>query len=205
MGALFAGILRAPMTSVFMVLEVSGNYSIILPVIISNAIAYFISRSLQPTPIFDVLSRQDGLDLPSLEEERECRCCAWRMPCTRPRCGPVVSGTVAVAGGGRRLPGEHFLVSEDTSGHWGGLSKGKLLDLAADLAGGRTRVRRRVPRLYQDQSLDMAMRQMGEWPMLPVVHRADSSKLVGVLSLGDILGTYRKRGPALHELAEPAD
>jgi CIC family chloride channel protein len=50
---------------------VSGNYSIILPVIISNAIAYFISRSFQKTPIFDLLSRQDGLDLPSLEEERE--------------------------------------------------------------------------------------------------------------------------------------
>src|SRR6202040_1720588 len=33
MGVLFAGFLRAPMTSVFMVLEVSGNYSIILPVI----------------------------------------------------------------------------------------------------------------------------------------------------------------------------
>ena len=71
MGTLFAGILRAPMTSVFMILEVSGNYTIIVPVIISNAIAYFISRTFQPTPIFDLLSRQDGLDLPSLEEERE--------------------------------------------------------------------------------------------------------------------------------------
>ncbi len=71
MGTLFAGILRAPMTSVFMIMEVSGNYSIIVPVILSNAIAYFISRTFQPTPIFDLLSRQDGLDLPSLEEERE--------------------------------------------------------------------------------------------------------------------------------------
>ena len=71
MGVLFAGFLRAPMTSVFMVLEVSGNYSIILPVIIANTFAYLISRSLQPTPIFDLLTRQDGLILPSLEEERE--------------------------------------------------------------------------------------------------------------------------------------
>ena len=54
-----------------MILEVSGNYEIVLPVIISNAIAYLISRSLQRTPIFDILSRQDGLDLPSLEEDRE--------------------------------------------------------------------------------------------------------------------------------------
>jgi len=38
MGVLFAGFLRAPMTPVFMVLEVSGNYSIIVPVIVANSI-----------------------------------------------------------------------------------------------------------------------------------------------------------------------
>ena len=46
MGVLFAGFLRAPMTSVFMVLEVSGNYSIIVPVIVANTFAYLISRGL---------------------------------------------------------------------------------------------------------------------------------------------------------------
>src|ERR1700726_4031276 len=71
MGVLFAGFLRAPMTSVFMVLEVSGNYSIILRVIVANTIAYVISRGLQPIPIFDALTRQDGLELPSMEEQRE--------------------------------------------------------------------------------------------------------------------------------------
>jgi CIC family chloride channel protein len=71
MGVLFAGFLRAPMTSVFMVLEVSGNYSIILPVLIANTFAYVISRWLQPIPIFDSLTRQDGLELPSMEEQRE--------------------------------------------------------------------------------------------------------------------------------------
>ena len=71
MGVLFAGFLRAPMTSVFMVLEVSGNYSIIVPVIIANTFAYVISRGLQPIPIFDLLTRQDGLELPSMEEQRE--------------------------------------------------------------------------------------------------------------------------------------
>src|SRR6204780_5293284 len=54
-GVLFAGFLRVPMTSVFMVLEVSGNYEIIVPVIVANTFAYVISRALQPTAIFDVL------------------------------------------------------------------------------------------------------------------------------------------------------
>ena len=71
MGVLFAGFLRVPMTSVFMVLEVSGNYEIIVPVIVANTVSYLVSRSLQTVPIFDLLTRQDGLILPSLEEERE--------------------------------------------------------------------------------------------------------------------------------------
>jgi CIC family chloride channel protein len=71
MGVLFAAFLRAPLTSVFMVLEVSANYSIVLPVILANTIAYLISRTLQPVPIFEIFTHQDGLDLPSMEEQRE--------------------------------------------------------------------------------------------------------------------------------------
>src|SRR5271154_4900632 len=71
MGVLFAAFLRAPLTSVFMVLEVSGNYSVILPVILANTIAYLISRALQPVPIFELFTHQDGLYLPSMEEQRE--------------------------------------------------------------------------------------------------------------------------------------
>ena len=44
------------MTSVFMVLEVSGNYSIIVPVLVANTFAYLIARCLQPTAIFDLLT-----------------------------------------------------------------------------------------------------------------------------------------------------
>ncbi len=71
MGVLFAAFLRAPLTSVFMVLEVSGNYSIVAPVILANTVAYLIARSIDPVPIFEAFTKQDGLDLPSMEEIRE--------------------------------------------------------------------------------------------------------------------------------------
>jgi CIC family chloride channel protein len=71
MGVLFAAFLRAPLTSIFMAMEVSQNYSIVLPVILANTIAYLIARALQPVPIFEVFTHQDGLDLPSMEEQRE--------------------------------------------------------------------------------------------------------------------------------------
>jgi CIC family chloride channel protein len=70
MGTFFAGVFRAPMTSVFMVFEVSASYVIILPVMIANTISYFVSRRLHPLPFFTMLARQEGVDLPSAEEYR---------------------------------------------------------------------------------------------------------------------------------------
>ena len=205
MGALFAGILRAPMTSVFLVLEVSGNYAIILPVIISNALAYLISRSLQPTPIFDLLSRQDGLDLPSLEEDREVAVLrvedAMRPPppqiTLRLEALPPPEALPS-------LPGEFFLV-QNRSGKWGGLSKAKLIELASGSASSGDAHPQELPHLHPDHSLDVAMRRIGDWPFLPVVHRAEMNKLVGVVSLSDILEAYRKHGSELSESPELAE
>jgi chloride channel protein, CIC family len=205
MGALFAGILRAPMTSVFLVLEISGNYAIILPVIISNALAYLISRSLQPTPIFDLLSRQDGLDLPSLEEDRE-RAVLRVEDAMRPPTPQVSIRLDALPPPEviESLPGEFFLV-QDRNGYWGGMSKTKLLEVASDQASDKEARVQELPHLHPDHALDVAMRRIGEWPLLPVVHRADGTKLVGVISLNDILEAYRQPAAAMQELPEPAD
>ena len=113
MGVLFAAFLRVPLTSVFMVLEVSGNYSIILPVILANTIAYLVSRSLQPHAIFEVFTQQDGLDLPSMEEQRE-EVVLHLEDALRPLAVPAIeaSATLSAAAGGGGcetgggLPGE---------------------------------------------------------------------------------------------------
>ncbi len=206
MGTLFAGILRAPMTSVFMILEVSGNYSIILPVIISNAIAYFISRSFQRTPIFDLLSRQDGLDLPSLEEERELE--VLRVEdALEMRTGNVLSGFDLVGDVKRQIEhvdGDFFLVQMAT-GNWSGITRKELNDAAVnERVPLATLANHALPRLHPDTSLDQALRLIGEWPMLPVVHRADYGNLLGVLTLEGIIRAYRKSGSdvPLHTVPE---
>jgi CIC family chloride channel protein len=196
MGALFAGVLRAPMTSVFMILEVSGNYSIILPVILCNTISYVISRGFQPVPLFDLLSRQDGLDLPSLEEERGQTALlvedAMHPSKVRALRGDetIRSAREVVAGGGE----EAFLVSLG-EGRWSVLGREALADPATDDGlAVRVLVRARVPRLYQDQSLEVALRFIKDRPMLPVVHRDNLDLLMGVVSVEDILGAYRRAG-----------
>jgi CIC family chloride channel protein len=63
MGALFAGILRAPMTSVFMIFEITQDYQILVPLMVANLLSFIISRRLQPTPIYHALLEQDGIRL----------------------------------------------------------------------------------------------------------------------------------------------
>ncbi len=196
MGTLFAGILRAPMTSVFMIMEVSGNYSIIVPVILSNAIAYFISRTFQPTPIFDLLSRQDGLELPSLEEEREVPMLRVE-DAMRPPLGQTLKGSMSLYEAQQQVKGsaqDFFLVAlggED----WSGITRANFLDLHPNSDVPLSRVlTSRIPYLHPDHPLDTALRVMGEWPMLPVVHRANLQRLLGVISLGDVMRAYRGAG-----------
>lgn len=63
MGAVFAGIIRAPMTSVLIIIEMTGTYSLILPLMISNMAAYMLARTWRPTPIYEALLEQDGVHL----------------------------------------------------------------------------------------------------------------------------------------------
>lgn len=70
MGTFFAGVFRAPITSIFMVFELSASYVIILPVMISNITSYLLSRKLHPVPFFKMLAQLEGVNLPSAEEKR---------------------------------------------------------------------------------------------------------------------------------------
>jgi len=197
MGTLFAGFLRVPMTSVFMVLEVSGNYSIILPVMISNTIAYVISRQYQRTPLFDLLSRQDGVDLPSMEERREEQTLLVE-DAMQPYQDPILSSQSSVTDALSRLEGTTggFFFVEDGQGKWYGITKdmlqGAVLAWDSDVAVGSVLPGPPLPHVHPDHALDVALQKLGDLPFLPVVNRADFRRLEGVVSLQDILKAYQE-------------
>ena len=195
MGVLFAGFLRAPMTSVFMVLEVSGNYSIIVPVIVANTLAYVISRALQTTPIFDILTRQDGLDLPSLEEQRE-QTVLRVEDAMKAAPTPILNGGDSVDQALQRiqdLPGD-FLVRLHPSG-WRSVTADTLKRLVGEGKGemtlGSALVTPALPYLHPDHTLETALRYVYQVPFVPVVHRADFGQLEGVISRDEVLEKYR--------------
>jgi CIC family chloride channel protein len=197
MGTFFAGFLRTPITSVFMVIEVSGNYTAILPVMISSLIAYGISRAYQKVPLFDLLARQDGILLPSTEERRE-QMVLTVEDAMQPDVAIIVEPGDKVTDAVKRLEGKskglHLL--RVRPGEWNLVDREDLLRLAADATQPRTIAEVRsngpAPFVFRDMSLEEALHWAGDWPALPVLSRADLSKLEGVITLEDILRTFRK-------------
>jgi chloride channel protein, CIC family len=195
MGALFAGILRAPITSVFMIIEVSGNYSIALPVMIANTIAYLVSRHYQRDAIFDVLAHQDGVRLPSMEQQREAAVNRVEEA-MREVPASVMTGSATVADALARRNGTLPLLVSPRPGTWTLLPVEDVERLAAEgketlALGSILGLVPPMPTLYPDQSLDVALRSIGNYAYLPVVHRANADRLVGIIGLDEILSAYR--------------
>ena len=63
MGAMFAAVVRCPFTSLIIIFEMTGNYSLILPLMAGNMIAWQIAKKLQPVSIYNALLLQDGITL----------------------------------------------------------------------------------------------------------------------------------------------
>jgi len=195
MGVLFAGFLRAPMTSVFMVLEVSGNYEIIVPVIVANTFAYVVSRSLQPTPIFDLLTRQDGLVLPSLEEERE-EAILRVEDAMLPPPPIILSAADYVDSAARRIEDSKetiFPVRLQPSG-WSAVTRDLVLRRLKEGKGEHTLGSlispQPLPYLFPDLPLDSALRFVQTYPIVPVVNRANPQTLEGIISTQSVFAKY---------------
>ena len=63
MGAVFAATVRAPMTSILIIFEMTAGYGLVLPLMIANMSAFALARHWRPIPVYDALLLQDGIDL----------------------------------------------------------------------------------------------------------------------------------------------
>jgi CIC family chloride channel protein len=193
MGAMFAGIVRAPLTSVLMIFEMTQDYAVIVPLMISNLISLFIASRLQQTAIYDALAIQDGIHLPSADTrtrqgQRQVSSVMRPAPDTLPASLPVAQ-TIELLQAEKSLAA---LVS-DERGVVGVLSlsalenvsdpEKRLLDLVNPLA---------FPHVHADHGLHLALERLGsnQLDLLPVVSRANAHQLLGVVTLRDVLQSY---------------
>jgi CIC family chloride channel protein len=212
MGVLFAAFLRAPLTSVFMVLEVSGNYSIVVPVILANTIAYLLARSLQPTSVFELFTLQDGLHLPSMEEQREEGELHFE-DALQPVNVPILQGSDTVWNTKKAL--EHneqaanapVVLVQCQYDRWYAAKHSELVEILAvetvDAAEAKLTLEERLgpertPFIFPDQPLASALPHFRRWPLLPVSNRAIRGALEGALSLNDVLSRFQGAAGARH-------
>ena len=196
MGAAFAGIVRAPMTSVVMIFETTRDYTVIVPLMISNLVSFFISLRLQPTPIYTALAFQDGIHLPTVETRQhhdQHQVIQAMHPAVE-----VLAAQATVGEALERAASSAFrawLVT-DQRGVIGVISLEKL---ERELAEGTAAKRlgelvgaSAFPHAHPDQTLDLVLERMGaaRLELLPVVSRADIHKLEGVITLRDVLNSY---------------
>jgi chloride channel protein, CIC family len=196
MGALFAGIVRAPMTSVVMIFETTRDYTIIVPLMIANLTSFYISRRLQQEPIYEALAQQDGVHLPSGKTRGQGSRLLVSLA-MRPGAEaiPAEMSPSAALGKIREFGCRSWPVA-DARGVRGVISAAQLEDSRADARTvGELLEEGTLQHVHSDQPLDLALERMGATgvDVLPVVSRADGRQLQGVILLGDALAAYGLR------------
>ena len=220
MGAAFAGIIRVPLTSVIMIFEVTRDYSIIVPLMISNLISYFISYQLQRESIYEALLHQDGIYLPpgggaprdlllaeraiqpttsTLSAERRLADCA-ALPDGGRNAWPVLDNGVLL-GMVTRAQMEKAIQE--------GFGDKQLAELLPPLNPNERLTAENFPHVHEDQPLDTVLKRMAETNLkvLPVVSRANVRQLIGTISMDDVLRAYglaEEKSPSVRPFPEEA-
>jgi CIC family chloride channel protein len=196
MGALFAGIVRAPMTSVLMIFEMTRDYAVIVPLMIANLASLFISTRFQKEPIYEALAQQDGIHLPShkTREELGRRTVKQIMR----RAAEILPSQQSVQYATDRMRSSEFRswIVEDEGSVVGVLSRATLERAVADGKAEETLMSLfdslDFPHVHADHPLHLALERMSKShvDILPVVNRANIHGLEGVVTLRDVLDSY---------------
>ena len=196
MGTAFAGIVRAPMTSVLMIFEITRDYAVIVPLMISNLVSFFIASRFQREPIYEVLAHQDGIHLPtagSRGQEGQRQVYQAMHAATE-----VLDARATIQEALEKVATSklHAWPAVNDSGVIAMVSLGQLQKALTEGATEKSLSEilkaGEFPHVHTDHSLNMALDRMGssQLDVLPVVNRADVHKMEGIVTLQDVLKLY---------------
>jgi CIC family chloride channel protein len=198
MGTAFAGIVRTPLTSVIMIFEMTRDYSIIVPLMISNLISFFISQQLQHEPIYEALALQEGVYLPTGESRDELE---------GVRAGEVMLTDVQPLPVNADLERARAVFEAYACHAWPVGEKNYLIGMisshqietapdsvktVSDILGSN----KDYPFIHADHPTSYALERMGSHGVdaIPVVSRANIHQMFGIVRLNDILAKYGVAG-----------
>ena len=196
MGTLFAGIIRAPMTSVFMIFEITQDYQIVVPLMVANFLSFVISRRYQPVPVYEALLRQDGIHIPSTVLREPTGFTAGDLMNAHPTFVSV-DLSVDAAWEATRMDGRDASLI-GTSERLRGVITLEQLASAREAGRGAEHVGsamdRSFPHVHPDHPLDLVLDRFAEsGGLLPVVSRAAAQRVEGVITLDEITRFAKRR------------
>jgi CIC family chloride channel protein len=205
MGAMFCGVIRAPITSVLIIFEMTSNYTLILPLMIANAVSYIMATRLQPVPIYEALLAQDGIHLPQASPVVPLNRITTGSAMTREVTTLPVDFTVREAFAVAQESGHHgFPIMETRQGKtrlFGFITSD---DLEQYVETDRTELPLRDVAVrdlviaHPADTLDQIMLKFGQEDLtaLPVVTRTDPTRLVGILTMRDVVRAQARQAAA---------
>jgi chloride channel protein, CIC family len=191
MGAVFAAVIRVPITSILLIFEMTYNYEIILPLMIANAIAYAVASKMTPLSIYEAFLFQDGIHLNTAPKtdalSRVTAASVMTQDVVTLPDDITVGEALDLVG---RLEFNGYPVLRD--GRMVGLiTTGDLRRLEAESQQDDLIVNamtRKIVHAHPDQTLDTVVLKLAqrELSQLPVVSRVDDTRLLGIITLRDI-------------------
>ncbi|MEW6182117.1 MAG: chloride channel protein [Bacillota bacterium] len=197
MASVFAGAARAPFSAILIIFEMTRDYAIILPLMMTVVISTVFTRALMRETIYTLKLRRRGVDIEQGELADVMRTITVKEAMTRDF--PVVPSTMRM---------EEFLTLFQNAGSHSfpvvdekGLLAGIVAYADVQRSLGREKeltvgdIATKSPFVvYPDQFLDKVLKAAEEdYGRIPVVSREEAYQLVGILRRHDIIRAYRSR------------
>lgn len=206
MCAVVAGAVHAPFTAIFIVLEVTGDWNLILPLLLAGTLGYLVARKLYPESVYSEWLARRGERISQGTDE---------AVLSRLQVGSGFRRDPAVLGATLRLPeallavqqsseaefpvvdGAGRLVGVFTLADWRRAMARPAVDADVPLAAAASAVTETVT---EQDSMLTALRRLGSHGslLLPVVAGDDSGRLVGTIGRADVFAAYEREVAAGH-------
>ena len=187
--------MRAPVTSILIIFELTGDYALILPIMLANLIAYALASRWRKIPIYEALLLQDGINL-------------RQFPILRPTANwqnlpvnTIMTNDAVTLRKDELLPeafseikGRTFMLFPvvDSSGRYSGMVHRKgitnVVETHPERTVGDVLVTPEIPICHPDQPIRevVGLFVKSAHTTLPVISRVQQGRLLGVVTLHDI-------------------
>lgn len=199
MAAVFAGAARAPITAVLIVFEMSGDYKLILPLMLATVVSTFVAESIFRESIYSLKLRRKGVHLAGGRDVDVMQGVSVAEVMGQNMRTIASDATLTQLSDTFSQTRSHGLLVLDPGGKLAGIVTVTDLDRAvAEKQPRSTPLSQlatpyeKLAMAYPDETIGEALARMSVWGFgrLPVVDREDRRKLLGIIRREEIIKAY---------------